>query len=106
MTPFIKLGASWAGFNFRIKDIKKSGTPKRGYKYYIVCGGGNIANYWIDIEEAIPTGEVYVPNEFKPKPQTNSTGLADELLKLKKLLDDSLLTKEEFDIQKKKLLDQ
>lgn len=45
------------------------------------------------------------------KPQSNSTtnkqsSVADELTKLKKLYDDGILTKDEFEAQKKKLLNQ
>ncbi len=42
----------------------------------------------------------------EPKRQSNSetTSVADELTKLKKLYDDGILTKDEFETQKKKLL--
>ena len=44
---------------------------------------------------------------FKPanKEQPVSTSKADEIAKLKKLLDDGALTKEEFEAEKKKILD-
>jgi len=57
-------------------------------------------NYEIIIEDAIDACEV-----IPCSPVQNSTGsVADELLKLKRLLDGGAITKEEFDAQKKKLL--
>lgn len=56
--------------------------------------------YDIAIEDAIDACEVLPCN-----PIQNSTGsVADELIKLKKLLDNGALTQAEFDAQKKKLL--
>lgn len=43
-------------------------------------------------------------NEFKKDTRTNSQSTADELLKYKELLDQGVLTQEEFDNQKSKLL--
>ena len=54
--------------------------------------------------------EIVYPEEYKPKKaeapqQTPVISIADEILKLKKLLDDGVLTKEEFETQKKKILE-
>jgi len=46
--------------------------------------------------------ELVVPDEFKAKKKS----VADEISKLYKLYQDSILTKQEFETQKKKLLDQ
>jgi len=60
----------------------------------------------IEIEGAITSGEINVPEQYrKEKPHTPAISRADELTKLKKLLDDGVLTKEEFEAEKKKILD-
>ena len=41
----------------------------------------------------------------KTEPKKLQTSVADELIKLKKLMDEGVLSKEEFEAQKKKLLD-
>ena len=51
---------------------------------------------------SIPS-EMIVPAEFRSKPKM---GVSDEIAKLYKLYQDSILTKEEFELQKKKLLTQ
>lgn len=99
-----------------IEQLNFSNQPrldKTGKKWYIVLGGGNIVNYWCDIWPAMETGEVVVEgindgkeNEKDEKPDGQPASVADELAKLKKLYDDGVLTKEEFEAQKKKLLEQ
>lgn len=102
-----------SGLKFRIKTVEERGSKKRGYVYYVKIGYG-MKNYEIDVENAIASGELSVPDEFKPKTKDNKTivvetksqiSVADELTKLKKLYDDGILSKEEYDAQKKKLLE-
>jgi hypothetical protein len=100
---------SASGMTFKVIRIDKRGSKKHGYVYYPILGGGS--RYEVDIENAIPVGEVVIPDEYKPKKETASApaqkiSVADELIKLKKLLDDGVITQEEFDAQKKKLLEQ
>lgn len=64
----------------------------------------------INLESAITASEVITPNS-KPKNgnnpviiQQSTTSLADELKKLKELLDAGVLTQAEYDVQKQKLL--
>lgn len=101
------IGAPWHSKKFTIKRIREYGNNKRGNTSYLIIGAG-LMNFWIDIEGAIEFDEIVIPDEFKTKktsqPQT-IVSVADELTKLKKLLDDGVLTKEEFDAQKKKLLE-
>lgn len=101
-----------AGLQFKVVRIDKRGSKKNGFVYYPILGNG-LVRYEVDIENAIAAGEIVVPDEFKPK-QASTGGtvvvkqevsVADEIVKLKKLLDDGILTKEEFDAQKKKLLE-
>ncbi len=101
----------WSGHTMRIKKLRREGTKKRGYTYYIVLGGGNIANYECDVDNAIATGEIVVPDEYKPKQKPlvvevkgAGVSIADELEKLKKLFDSGTITKEEYEAAKKKLL--
>ncbi|MBP6477299.1 MAG: SHOCT domain-containing protein [Chitinophagaceae bacterium] len=100
------------GYEYKVVRIDKRGTKKRGYNYYPVINVGAI-RYDIDIDNAIATGELEVPDQYKPKVKPlvvemkgAPLSVADELAKLKKLYDDGILTKEEYEAQKKKLLEQ
>lgn len=103
---------SQAGLKYKIKSVEKRGNKKHGYVYYAKLASG-LKKYEIDVENAIATGELSVPDEFKPKPKQQAVtvevkqqiSVADEIAKLKKLLDDGVLTQEEYDAQKKKLLE-
>ena len=73
--------------------------------------------YYIDYENAVNSGElIYQGKQPINKNSTTvevkliqnkneSTSVADELAKLKKLFDAGAITKEEYDVAKKKLLD-
>lgn len=99
-----------SGLIYKVKSLDKRGNNKHGYVYYIKFNIGMIA-YEVDIENAIASGEIVVPEEFRPKPKTQiveikqQTSVADELVKLRKLYTDSVLTKDEYETQKKKLLE-
>lgn len=54
----IPLKSSFSGLNVSVKSIKKIGNKKRGFKYLIKAGGGNIVNYDLEIADAIATGEI------------------------------------------------
>ncbi len=101
-----------AGHKGKVVKIVTRGNKKIGktYEPLITFGSGR---YEIDVDNAIASGELLVPEEFRPKPKGTTVvevkqkiSVADELVKLKKLLDDGILTKEEYDAQKKKLLEQ
>jgi len=101
------IGRRYNGHLLHVKKFRTDGNKKRGFVYYLVVGGGNLANYDIDIESAIASGEVEIPDQFKVKPnasQTGSPSAADELYKLKDLFDSKALTQEEYDSAKKKIL--
>lgn len=101
---------SQSGLKYKIKKLEKRGNKKHGYVYYAKIGTG-LVNYEIDVENAIASGELNVPEEYRTKKGgttvevKNQLSVADELTKLKKLLDDGILTKEEYETQKKKLLE-
>ncbi|MBS1642105.1 MAG: SHOCT domain-containing protein [Bacteroidetes bacterium] len=100
---------SHANHTVEVARTEKRGSKKVGYTYYAILKMGEASRYECDIESAIAAGEVVVPNEFKPKTniatQTPTISVADELVKLKKLLDAGAITQEEYDTAKKKLLD-
>jgi hypothetical protein len=102
---------SQSGYKYIVKAIERRGDEKHGYVTYLKIGSG-IVNYEIDIENAISSGEIVVPDQFLKNeknvnviPSSNTFSVADELIKLKKLLDEGILSQEEFDSQKKKLLE-
>lgn len=107
------LPARFSGLNVEVSKIEKRGNKKRGFVYYAIVKAGTLARYEVDVENAITKEEIVVPDEFKRKNKTQQTvvevkqsvSIADELIKLKKLLDDGILTKDEYDNEKKKLLE-
>lgn len=96
------LGKGYAGLKLRVKSVEVRGSKNRGYKYYLMVGGGNIVNYEVDLLSAISAGELVVND--RPATPGNNKSVADEIAKLKELLDKGVITQEEFDQQKKKLL--
>lgn len=104
------LNRSWANSGGEVASIRKVGTKKSGFTYQLVLKPGSGVRYECDIESAIASGEVVPPEEFAVKPKSENSkpqmSIADELKKLKELLDAGVLTQEEFEAQKKKLLGQ
>lgn len=54
----VPLNRKFNGLKVRVKTIKKIGNKKRGYKYLLFVGAGDITNYEVEIEDALATGEV------------------------------------------------
>jgi hypothetical protein len=100
------IGRRYNGHLVHVKRFRKDGNKKRGYMFYAIVGGGNIVNYDIDVESAIASGEIVVPEEFRPKSATTvaAPSPSEELTKLKKLLDDGAINQSEYDSAKKKIL--
>lgn len=90
-----------SGREFTIVKLEKRGDEKHGYTYYVVLTG--TPRYEVDIENAIASGELMVPTQFKADLSVQFS-IADELFKFVKLLDDGFLSRDEFETQKKKLL--
>lgn len=91
----------------KIIRFDKRGTKKTGFKYMPILGIGLPQRYQVDIDNAIQAGEVLVDGyklEKKEYTQTSDFSIADELKKLKDLMDQGILTEEEFNLQKEKLL--
>jgi hypothetical protein len=96
----------FANTNVIIRKIKKSAQLSGSEKVVLNVKVRGIVTYDIWIEEAISACEV---TPCAVKTNTSITGggsVADELIKLKKLLDAGAITTEEFNTQKKKLLAQ
>ncbi|MGZ3874305.1 MAG: SHOCT domain-containing protein [Mucilaginibacter sp.] len=94
------IGRDFYGMSVKIKKIDviiNRGTPK----IYFVVGGGNITNYNLFIEDAIAACEVIPCGDNS----TVVSSVADELFKLKQLLDSGAITLDEYNKEKKKLLD-
>ena len=91
---------------FKVVRIDERGNKKHGFYYYPIINVG-ATRFQVDIDDAIASGEIVIPVEFK-KQQTAAAvpqeDVYDKLTKLKKLLDDSAITQQEYDAQKKKLL--
>lgn len=105
-----------AGRSGYVKEIRPIGARRAGYTIVAVIGIGEMANYWIEIDNALEGGEIIPPkgfvdkrakkNEISSVVGNQKLSVADELKKLKDLLDQGIINQEEFDIQKKKLLEQ
>ena len=94
----------FANTNVIIRKIKKSAQLSGSEKIVLNVKVRGLVTYDIWIEEAIAACEV---TPCAAKSTTIATGsVADELLKLKKLLDAGAITTDEFNAQKKKLLAQ
>jgi hypothetical protein len=110
------LQSGFAGKKVKVKRLQSYGTKRTGYNVVAVVGAGDIVNYWIELDQAIEAGEVIVPEPYASKLDINkknapiviqqgSVSVADEIKKLKELHDSGVLTKEEYESQKKKLLE-
>jgi len=99
-----------SGQKLKVLRFDKRGDSKHGYVYYPILN--YYTRYEVDIDNAINSAEIVVPEEFRPKQKplvvemNQNISVADELIKLKKLMDEGVITNEEFQSQKKKLLDQ
>lgn len=92
----------------KVIRFEKRGTKRTGKKYVVILGVGLPQRYEIDIDNAILSGEVILEGynlpEAKSDESNSNISVADELLKLKELKDAGILTEEEFNAQKEKVL--
>src|SRR5690606_41705737 len=102
-----RLGAANAGLNVTIKKMNKYSCEGQKGVYFTV-GGGNITNSILDIENASKTCEVEICNKEVQKVEIigDTSDKYDQLEKIKKLLNEGILTQEEYDTEKKKILEQ
>jgi len=95
----------FAHANAVIKKIKTgSRLTDSGNKIILVVNGSGLINFDVWIEEAIAACEVTPCATTTSTASAQPASVADELTKLKKLLDAGALTQDEFNAQKKKLL--
>lgn len=97
-----------SGLTFKVKKIMPRGSKKNGYVYYVKIGSGLI-NYEMDIENAIKSAEIIIPDEFIPKEKSQIQNLEtkyDKLKKIKELKDSGVLSEEEFQKEKDKIMDE
>lgn len=96
-----------SGLTFKVKKIMTRGTKKNGYVYYAKIGQGLI-NYEMDVENAIKFGEIIVPDGFLPKAKNQVLELKeskyDKLKKIKELVDSGVLSEEEFQKEKERIM--
>jgi len=94
----------------RVKNLRVYGNKKSGFTVVAVVGVGEMQNYWLEIDNAIEVGELIPPAEYATKKNDKQDApklsKADELKKWKDLLDAGAITQEEYDAQKKKILEQ
>ncbi|WP_461049709.1 SHOCT domain-containing protein [Spirosoma arcticum] len=103
------LGPDFSNLVLVVKHFKEFENRKVGKKLYAVAsprqGALNVA---VDLPLAVDVGEVTGVNSLsfdkKPVGQQPVPSVADELLKLKQLLDTGAITQKEYDTQKGKLL--
>ncbi|WP_300675504.1 SHOCT domain-containing protein [Soonwooa sp.] len=97
-----------SGLSYSVKKIMPRGSKKNGYVYYVKIGRG-LMNYEVDLENAIRSGEIIVPNEFMPKSKNQtqvviSESKYDKLKKIKELKDNGILSDDEFQKEKDKIM--
>lgn len=99
-----------SGLALRVKDLRVQHDRTYGDKTVGVVKTNNL-NGCVDLEAAEAAGEIITANTRAaavsaagPPAATAAPSTADELLKLKKLYDQKVLTKTEYDAQKAKLL--
>ena len=95
-----------SGLRYKVIRIDKRGDRRHGYVKYPVIEN-SILRYEVDLINAVASGEVIIPG-YRPNPKgqviIQETSLADELKKLKELKDQGILTEDEFQKAKSKLL--
>ena len=87
---------------FKIKKLFKYDDP-RWKSVHASVGSYNSTNYRVDLDNAISNGEIK-QSKGEGEVVYNTIGKYEKLAKLKELLDSSVLTQEEFDSEKKKIL--
>jgi hypothetical protein len=98
-------GRAYNGLPVTIKKIRRF-KSKNAEKVLFLVGGGNITNYTLDIENAIASCEIKdcIEKVNKVEVVRDAESKYDELKKLKELLDSGAITQNEFEKEKKKIL--
>lgn len=86
----------------KVIRIEERGNKRTGKKFYAILGVGEGRRYQVDIENALLSGEIYVEGNALVKKDSSTVAedkpvsKADELLKLKSLKEEGLITEDEF----------
>jgi len=99
----------YAGLKAKVVDFQERGNRKTGYKMFVIVGVGEVKRYQIDLDSALKFGELIVEGYVNPnketKTQNTNSSLADEIKKLNELKESGILTEEEYQKAKQKLLE-
>ena len=98
------LDRNYAGTNLVVKKIKTFKDKRGTNKTHFVVGGGNITNYNLMIEDAIYTCEVKDCKDTKKVEVVSAESKYDKLKKVKELKDAGVLSDEEYNEEKKKIM--
>ncbi|MBD1391925.1 SHOCT domain-containing protein [Mucilaginibacter glaciei] len=99
----LNIDKTYANTAVVIKNIKSS-KINGAQKITFVVKADAPLNINLTIDDAIQTCEVLPCNDKAASGTTQTLSVADEILKLKKLLDAGAITQAEYDAQKKRLL--
>lgn len=85
----------------KIIRVEERGNKRAGKKWYAVIGVGETRRYQVDIENALTVGEIIIEGSSLGKKdvavfENKTSSKADELLKIKSLKDEGIITEEEF----------
>ncbi len=95
-----------SNFTLLIRKFSIWQSEKFGERHYILFSYPINGAHISDLTGAIDSGEVLAINSHKLQSKKPTSIVVDELIKLKQLLDNGSLTQQEFNDQKKKLLNQ
>ena len=93
----------------KIIRIQERGSERTGKKFYAIISLSSI-RYQVDISNALLVGEIYVEGSTLNRKTNQNNGeskfisKADELLKIKSLKDEGIITEEEFNKLKAEIL--
>ncbi|WP_313029491.1 SHOCT domain-containing protein [Soonwooa sp.] len=102
------IGRKYSGMNVIIKKIKVEKDRRGGSKVFFVVGGGNITNYNLFIDDAATSCEI--KDCVKETMDVNIVNAApaeskyDKLKKIKELKDEGILSEDEFQKEKEKIM--
>jgi len=98
----------YADLKAKVVDFQERGNKRTGYKMFVIIGVGDVRRYQIDLDSALQFGEIIVDGYINPKKEIkseSSSSLADEIKKLNELKESRIITEEEYQKAKQKLLE-
>ncbi len=98
------LDRNYSGTNVVLKKIKTYKDRRGTNKTTFVVGGGNITNYDLRIEDAISSCEIKDCTDTQKVEVVSAESKYDKLKKIKELKDSGVLNDEEFEAEKKKIM--